>query len=144
MNNQVQSLVKAEVFIIPNMPVVYGGEDNEYTNKSIENKMAKFGYTPKDGERFFQVWTVSPDRPEDKPEEWSENWADHGMPKIIADQFMWPSFLPASLLPTNEGESTVISTENNSYELTAAQSKYRYGRFGTFEEVAANLSSKCK
>lgn len=138
--NHVAQLVKAEVFIVPNSAQVFG--HNEYWDNKTTQSMAHFGYTPKVGDVFLQIWTVSPDRPEDKPEEWSENWTDHDMPRCLADSFRWPGFFPVSLLPKKEGESVIISTKNHQYELTANQLKYRYQRFGAFDEVMSELINK--
>ena len=138
--NQVAQLVKAEVFIIPNSAQVFG--HNEFWDENIKKKMSAFGYIPKVGEAFVQIWTVSPDRPEDRPEEWSENWADHDMPKCLSERFRWPGFFPVSLLPKKEGESVIISTKNHQYELTANQLKYRYCKFGSFDEVMSELINK--
>lgn len=133
-------VVKANIFIVPNMPYVFGSD--ELSDSMIAPKIKHFGYSLKTGDVLYQIWTVSPERPEDKPEEWSENWADHDMPKNLKDDFRWPGFFPEALLPKEEGESVTISTENHQYELTANQTEYRYARFGKFGEVKKSLKEK--
>jgi hypothetical protein len=50
------------------------------------------------------------------------------------------TYLPASLFKgKKEGDKVVISTKWGEVELTLSQLKYRYRRFGAFEEVMKKL-----
>lgn len=127
--------MKINVFIVPN-PVLAFGSESEHFNNFIEERMKNFKYVPVKGEKIVQIWTVSPERPEENRESWSENWANHGMPKCISERFRWPSHFPASLLPKQEGETVVLTDAyGETYEITARQLEYRYRHFGSFQEV---------
>lgn len=125
----------ANVFVVPNKVLPFGGEST-YFDQMIEDRMKNFDYAPVKGEKIVQVWTVSPERPEEDRESWSENWSDHGMPMSIPNKFRWPSFFPASLLPKTEGETvTLTDIHGEVYTLTAKQLEYRYRNHGTFEQA---------
>lgn len=131
-------MYSADCFIIPNDIYTFG--TNELTDNMFAKRIQHFGYTPKKGDLFVQIWTVSPERPEDNLHSWSENWAGHGMPQYIEDKFQWPTFIPLSMLPKEEGGTQKLVTVNGDiYELTARQLKYRYCRFGEFQEVLEKL-----
>jgi hypothetical protein len=84
---------------------------------------------------LVQVWCTSPD---------SENWQDHGGLQLGGHKLTpgeFPGYLPVRLFDgKTEGMTIEIEAENGEIiELTLSQLKYRYRRFGTFDQVLKQL-----
>lgn len=128
----------ADCFVVPNEIYVFGTA--KFADEQMAKRLEPFGHVPQNGEPLVQIWTISPERPKDNLHCWSENWSGHGMPKEVVNQFQWPSYIPLSLLPKEEGKNVQLKAVNgDTYELTARQLKYRYASFGTFQEVLEKL-----
>lgn len=138
----------AEIFIVPNRTSTMGWYrrqhamlEKEVTNLANINNVVIDDYDP-----VIDTWIVIPGL--------TENLGDHGISLTIdgTDLYMHveTTCIPKSMLPKKEGESTVITflardfSKDTTVELcltlTAAQRKYRYRSFGTFEEVLKKVS----
>ena len=104
-----------DIFIIPN-PALYVWE------KLFGGFMTKLDAVN------VQVWISSED---------CENWGSHA----VQNGPMHIGYLPLEML-AGVKEGDVIEFEKNGYkyQLTAAQKKYRYKNFGTFEEVLKKIT----
>ena len=132
-----KKIYNAEMFIIPNSIYREEGSDYNYWWKGIDTKYEnyfgkEFSEKEKGNRRLVQIWTCSED---------SDNWTDHGCP---IDNHVFPGWLPSWLIrDMKEGDTIEIDLPkfNAVLRLTAAQLKYRYRRFGTFENVLRQLGA---
>jgi len=123
--------VKGDIFIVPNLamsPSNYFGQAryNEWLNEKVEETKNLFDMRTHDltEDRMIQVWVTNSD---------SENWSDHGC-NALPGRF--PSYIPAKWLEgLKEGDVLAIVANGVKIALRCRQTPYRYGRFGTFEEV---------
>lgn len=135
----------AYIFIVPNKrsAIDFKSTDKlaEYNNAGIQriNKQyANLGADPKfqfiDGDIPVQVWIH---------DERSDNWQDHRLPAELRTDDggkYAPSYIPARLLVgVKEGDSFEMIFNGHSVIVTANQLDYRYGRFGSFESVVAQM-----
>lgn len=132
-----KKIYEAEMFIIPNA-ISVEENDNRSLFWDIMNEKMKtyFGDDAAKRDlgkrRMVQVWITS---------EESDNWADHGCP-IDGGYFI--SHLPTWMIgEMKEGNTIYIDLPNHDavLKLKAAQLKYRYKRFGTFESVLKQLEA---
>lgn len=132
-----KKIYEAEMFIIPNAISVEKGDDKnpfwDIMNKKMKTYFGDDAAKRDLGKRrMVQVWIVS---------EESDNWADHGSP---IDGKFFISNLPTWMIKDMiEGDTIEIDLPNHNavLKLTAAQLKYRYKRFGTFENVLKQLGA---
>jgi len=133
-NNQNQ--IVGDVFIIPNSPV--RANDWDSTIEGAEDQWTRFKnrihrvINEKEDEAYVQVWCCTPGEDD-------SNWSCH---REMPDNENFATYLPASLFKNKkEGESVVVNTKWGEVVLTLAQLKYRYRRFGAFEETMKSLLS---
>ena len=123
-------VVHGKLFIVPNTalsPSSYWGQKafDDLVSDHVEAVAKTMNLRTHDlsQDRMVQVWAH-----DDK----SENWSDHGHP--IVRRF--PSHLPAKwLVGLKEGDYLSIIVNNCKILLECRQQGFRYGRFGTFEQV---------
>lgn len=136
-NNEVKT-INGEFFIIPNSASSYSGRDTEdLWDRAQEKHMARFGYIPEKGEKFIQIWAVTP---EDEDSNWeSHYWEFAKLTGIEGDRF--PMYLPYNVIQDlKEGDILELHREDGYvFKIRANQLKYRYRRFGRFEEVLDRL-----
>jgi len=132
-NNQNQ--IVGDVFIIPNCPVRESDWDGSFRLIAKEqwtrfkNRIHRV-INEKEDEAYVQVWCCTPG---DNESNWS---CHHEMP----DNENFATYLPVSLFKgKKEGDSVVVNTRWGEVVLTLSQLKYRYRRFGAFEEVMKKL-----
>jgi hypothetical protein len=134
-NNQNQ--IVGDVFIIPNCPVRESDWDGSFGLIAKEqwtrfkNRIHRV-INEKEDEAYVQVWCCTPGEDD-------SNWSCH---REMPDNENFATYLPASLFKNKkEGESVVVNTKWGEVVLTLAQLKYRYRRFGAFEETMKSLLS---
>lgn len=131
-NNVIQGTLGVDGFIIPNSPIDLGMALSS-TQKNIDricniNNIA-------DNTKAIQIWSVSSD---------CNNIPDHGI--LINDKYyhIRIGLLPAALFAgKKEGDHVTFNYVDDDVDITVDmylnQKDYRYGRFGTFEEVFQKL-----
>ena len=145
----------AEVFVIPNS----ANKVSEYTFRSVidnahrmcENLGMEFD---EKNDKLAQFWTSSDDLD-------TENLSCHGFSFEVDGQEVYSEYIPECIpvkiyKDIKEGESreVIYEFEGHIYEpkssrvpvrlvlnVTAAQSKYRYRRFGNFEDVLEDVGA---
>lgn len=131
-----ESVFNGEFFIIPNNPSTYVDGD-DYWSREIYKEMKWFGFTPQEGDKFIEVWAATPDN---ENSNWSAHWWEfQKMTGLENDRF--PLYLPYKFLK-NLSEGDCLELRRNDgcvFRITASQQKYRYRRFGTFENVLGQL-----
>lgn len=122
--------ITADMFIIPNevsMAATFYGNYVKNHNEKVEkfNLPTEWNITAAD--QMVQVWTTGCG---------SENWANHGAPR--GGNFIHA--LPLRLIEhLKEGDTMSVSFFDKTLEITAAQLKYRYRKFGRFEDTLQRL-----
>lgn len=130
-------IIKGDIFIIPNHLREWRKEF--LFADELQKKLNTIGVTINDGDTMVQVWCC---------DSTSKNWQDHydcpvytDMPEDIDSRDrLFPGWFPVSLFEgKHEGDIVVLNYKGTTIELTLAQSKYRYNRFGEFQEVLTKL-----
>ena len=151
-----KTITNASMFIIPNSlqspktdmwekPMAELSERSECLNfKMRKDELAPWGINVKLNDTFVQVWIHA---------DGSDNLTDHGLDDEMIDE-LWPNgeqaacyapgYLPISLFEgKKEGDTvTLTTTAEVKLDVKLEQLPYRYGHFGTFEEVLGRLIRK--
>lgn len=122
-----------EFFIIPNSASEFSAIP-DHAKPWYTEPVADFGIELKDDDKMVEIWITG---------EGEDNISAHGWPDHLRDALGIPEkrhylrTLPAWVLKElREGDYLTLTAKNgNTIHLTAAQEKYRYRRFGSFEEV---------
>lgn len=137
--------MRVDMFVIPNKcdPVTFilSNPVAEYNASAIQRinlQYSNLGADPKfqfiEGDIPIQIWIT---------DERKENWQDHGIPvELRTDDGgkYAPSYIPARLLVgVKEGDSFEMTFNGHTVIVTAHQLDYRYGQFGSFESVVAQM-----
>ena len=134
---KVNNVFNGEFFIIPTSASEFSDDADDYWSRDINKEMEKFGFTPKPGDKFVEVWAASPD---DENSNWSAHWWEfQKMTGLENDRF--PLYLPYKFLKNLEEGDTLELRRNDgvTFKITANQLSYRYRRFGRFEKVVNQL-----
>lgn len=132
-----KKIYEAEMFIIPNGIRTERGHKSceDMFWKSIDKKMEiYFGEKAMKknhgSRRMVQIWITSSE---------SDNWADKKCP--IDGGYFIPNLPTWMIGKMKEGDTIEVDLPNHGavLRLTAAQKKYRYERFGNFEDVLKQL-----
>jgi len=126
---------EAAAFIIPNKQDIVN-DITDFHVRMWNNRLTTWGFPQiKSGDKVVQIWTTSED---------VDSWNNHGAPDPILEimgfhegpRTYFPEYWPASVFAgLKEGETVTINGDKFNITLTTAQTKYRYKRFGTFEDV---------
>lgn len=151
-----KTITNASMFIIPNSlqspktdmwekPMAELSERSECLNfKMRKDELAPWGIDVKLDDTFVQVWIHA---------DGSDNLTDHGLDDEMIDE-LWPNgeraacyapgYLPISLFEgKKEGDTvTFTTTAGVKLDVKLEQLPYRYGHFGTFENVLSRLVRK--
>jgi len=139
--------LRGDIFIVPNglMSVRNTiGSSEEDSRRRFENnrkRVLKNILDHKDSERLVEIWVCSPE---------NDNWHDHSYIQILLgkkygrdedwSEYSFPMYLPIEFFEgKKEGNVVKLNTTFGEVELTLAQTKYRYRRFGDFEYCLKNL-----
>lgn len=149
-----EKIIIGECFIIPNHPATkqelfWSEETEEEKEKKFKEFMKKWVHSkiavPMD-ETYIEVWCVTPGK---KGSNWGsgfemvspENWdkdLDLEENENLGEQF--PKWLPLCLLKDlKEGDVIYLNSKWGLVELHMRQLRYRYRRFGNFEEVLKQI-----
>lgn len=134
--------IEFEAFIVPNHTIEYA-DAPKYLQRSIKTRSEVLGLdAPEDGE-YIQVWIIGSKYGED-------NLTDHGYPQELKtllglddpeDTRFAPGLIARKHLEgLKEGDYLESVTRNGKkLRIKFEQKPYRYGRFGTIEEVLEYL-----
>ena len=138
---------EADFFIIPNNGV-RGSEMIGNSFRALEKSWAQFGVKVDIDDMFIQTWFTTEDH---------DTISDHGLPDEMIGlpceeirggfhQARWAHHVPVELVKElKEGESiTLTSDKEVSIKITAAQKKYRYKGFGSFEDTLKTVVARGK
>lgn len=140
-NNTNNSKLQFEAFAIPNRILAWD-DMPQYLKDRVYAENERLGIRT-DDYKYVQVWILS-------EELGIENATDHGFPKEVCDilgldyetkNYYAPSWVPLNQISTfKEGDILKTVSENGTaIEIKFAQRPYRYGNFGTLEEVLEQL-----
>jgi hypothetical protein len=146
-----------EMFIVPN-GLVSVGEDmlpshkegkfslyHALQSRRLESDMEFYGLDEISLDDWLvQVWFLDPKQ--ENPVGGHSNLNDHGY--FLADDcvlYKFPSYIPLSLIKRlKEGDKFEFEGSHGKFTVTVSQSKWRYRRYGQFEEVLDRLIERAK
>lgn len=152
-NESAATVVKGDVFIIPNIADVF----KTFTGSDwVKEKLSRLvGIEPQDEDKMVEVWITSPD-----VDNWQCNFAGFqrmiGLIKNEAEEIEWeekmgrearllgyfPQYIPARVFAgKKEGDEITFHCPEYNVDvvLTCRQRDYRYASFGNFEDVLRNV-----
>ncbi len=140
---EIRKEINAVFFIVPNM-----------ISTIKETDMFRAHWYDKDGEKYeiplgepvVQIWTATANTSDP---EYSENWQDHGYPSSIGYNYDpednrrramgFSSYIPLRLIANlEEGQLLTFKFGATKVRMKARQLRYRYRRFGAFQEALKN------
>jgi hypothetical protein len=122
-NNNVNSTVLPELFIIPNSLLVVTPFDGEHA----WSKTKKVYGEEINGQILIQIWCTGQE---------SDNWQCHGYPEHTDDYFI--GYVPINIF-NEKNDGDIVSIDGYSFKLN--QKDYRYSSFGSFKELTELLKN---
>ena len=121
-------------FVVPNK---IGEFSSLYFKDEAAKRAADWGFEVTPDDTAIQVWIG------ERNTDSNSNWTDHGIPEEYRNLFtnkFAPTFLPASMLVNKKEKDSVSLVKGDvKFNITFLQKPYRYGRFGSFEEVVRDM-----
>lgn len=137
-NSNVNRVIEGTMFIIPRVGEYEGEETFEHWNKWQKKYMSQFGYTPKKGEKFVQVWVFTPG---DNDSNWACHYCEFAQLTGVEDD-RFPDYLPYAMIESlKEGDVLELHREDGRvFRLKAEQKGHRhYYEYGLFDQVLDKL-----
>lgn len=140
-NNTTNTKLQFEAFVIPNR-ILDWNDMPEYLKDRVYAENERLGIRT-DDYKYVQCWVLS-------EELGLDNVTDHGFPKEVCEtlgldyserNYYAPGWIPLSrICDFKEGDVLeTVSDNGTAIEIKFAQRPYRYGNFGTLEEVLEQL-----